>query len=651
MSSARYGRDRGPHAPAPADRDPPPAQEYARLVAATPSAVGVSFGTRHRMHRRSRLDAVARHMLPWGCGGSVHATACGPGGASALSFTPVLAYVSCERYIAQDDVTVLLQHEESGGFVETKSRADGAVVVSGELPSGQYRVTLRKVGYTSKRTSVTLPVAEPCHFRVLSEALVGYMWPKWVQEGEHAEFRVNSSAAYKLELFRYGLEKRKVRTIGWFDEHGPLATQQTTPDGDYTQTGIQFNKEGYSNNPHHRQTVEAPAHDDSSYGGGGLYYVHAENLNGEFFAFPWIVAPAEPTSDVAVLLANMNWNAYNSYGGRSNYIHPKSLPEIPSVSARQDLLRYQDQNAIQFDSESYAPLSFERPEPLNHVPKETQVTDPVDGRSECHVAPAECRLLGWLERQGVPYDTYAETQLHFGTLNLDDYKLLIISAHPEYWSHEMYYALKAWVFERGGRLMYLGGNGLNCEVKFPTPSSMVCFNSPLGGSSSDMAKHARRADGSLSPTPLESRFDYYFESEANLLGVRCTEEGIMTGAPYEVVDPDHWVFDGTGLQAGDRFGEESLHVRCPGGASGHETDKMSPSSPEGTILLAKGTNDGAPTQPGQQTGGAHMVIHETATHGAVFSVGSITYPCSLLVDENISTVTQNVLDRFVAETV
>ena len=25
---------------------------------------------------------------------------------------------------------------------------------------------------------------------------------------------------------------------------------------------------------------------------------------------------------VALLLANMNWNAYNNFGGRSNYIHP-----------------------------------------------------------------------------------------------------------------------------------------------------------------------------------------------------------------------------------------------------------------------------------------------------------------------------------------
>lgn len=53
----------------------------------------------------------------------------------------------------------------------------------------------------------------------------------------------------------------------------------------------------------------------------------------------------------------------------------------------------------------------------------------------------------------------------------------------------------------------------------------------------------------------------------------------MTGAPYRVRDAGHWAFAGTGLTAGDTFGEKCLHRRCPGGASGHETDKVSPSSP------------------------------------------------------------------------
>ena len=131
------------------------------------------------------------------------------------------------------------------------------------------------------------------------------------------------------------------------------------------------------------------------------------------------------------------------------------------------------------------------------------------------------------------------------------------------------------------------------------------------------------------------------ESEAHLLGVVYTEAGVMTAAPYRVENAAHWAFAGTGLRDGDLFGFQSLHERIPGGASGHETDKRSSSSPAGTVLLAKGQNP--------DEGGAEMVCYETDSGGAVFSVGSITYPACLLVDDTLSQLTRNILDRFLAE--
>ena len=80
---------------------------------------------------------------------------------------------------------------------------------------------------------------------------------------------------------------------------------------------------------------------------------------------------------------------------------------------------------------------------------------------------------------------------------------------------------------------------------------------------------------------------------------------------------------------------------APGGASGHETDKISPSSPPGTKLLAKGLNPG--------DGGAHLAMYETASGGATFAAGSICWPSSLLVDEPVSQITANVLRRFMLD--
>tara|TARA_Y100000588_G_scaffold86951_1_gene92512 strand:- start:8043 stop:9641 length:1599 start_codon:yes stop_codon:yes gene_type:complete len=530
----------------------------------------------------------------------------------------LVGYVSDDRYVALDNV--LLEFEKDGESHETTSRATGAIYL--EIEPGRYKITLRKDGYTPKSVDMDIPSNEPYHFRLLSDRLLGYVWPKWVQAGERSEFRVHSSKAYRLDLYRYGWEKEHIRTLGWFDEHGPSATMQITPDGDYTQTGVEWNKRGYSGNPHHTQFVTGPNR-------SGLYYLHAKTEENEFFSFPWIVAPSSPVAKIAVLASNINWNAYNSFGGRSNYIHPDKLPEKPTVNSRLDLDRYTKSVSSGYRHSSYAPVSFDRPEPINHIPESVIITDPIEGRSACHVCPAEWRLFGWMEKEQFSYDLYAETQLHSGVLDLSDYKILIISTHPEYWSQEMYFKTKQWVFEQGGKLMYLGGNGLNCEVSISDNLAVTHHNGMWGG-----------AAGELAEIDKESRFDIYHESEANLLGVRCTDSGIMTGAPYKAVDTSHWIFEGTGLKNGDIFGEQNLHVRCSGGASGHETDKISPSSPKNIKLLAKGLNP--------EDGGAEIVHYETSSGGSVFSVGSINYPSSLPVDPNIQKITRNVLERFLA---
>jgi hypothetical protein len=527
----------------------------------------------------------------------------------------LIGYVSDESYVALADVAVEFT-TAAGDSWQTHSRASGAI--HAELPAGDYLVTLQKPGFGAKRVRMRPRGDQPHHFRLLADGLLGYAWPKCVRAGERAEFRVHSVAEYKLELWRYGWDKEFVRGLGWHDEHGPRAVMQITPDGDYSRTGAQFNKVGYVSAAH-QQMVQAPAR-------SGLYYFHASTKSGRSFAFPWVVAPEKPSAPVAVLASNITWNVYNNFGGRSNYIHADELPPTPTVNARQELKRYQDAKHLTWGSAHYAPISFERPEPINDINLAERITDPIEGRAPNHIAPAEWRLFGWLEREGFAHDLYSETQLHHGVLDLGRYRVLIISTHPEYWTRQMYDRVKAWVFEQGGRLMYLGGNGLNCEVELFPDDTVICHNTAIT---------------SLWPAGMggaESRFARRHESEANLLGVVFDPRGIMTAAPYRVEDGAHWVFAGTGLRTGDWFGQRSLHMRCPGGASGHETDKVSASSPKNVRRLAKGLNP--------DDGGAEMVIFDTPRGGMVFSVGSICWTSSLVVDDGVARITANVLRRF-----
>ncbi len=48
-------------------------------------------------------------------------------------------------------------------------------------------------------------------------------------------------------------------------------------------SGEKWNKFGYSN-PNHKQFVTAPER-------SGLYYFHLHGESGQFFSFPWVVAP------------------------------------------------------------------------------------------------------------------------------------------------------------------------------------------------------------------------------------------------------------------------------------------------------------------------------------------------------------------------
>src|SRR5712691_8747843 len=98
----------------------------------------------------------------------------------------LIGYVSDEMYVALADVLVEFTNDQGGSW-EARSRAGGSIHC--ELPSGEYLVTLAKPGFGSKRVRMTAPSSVPFHFRLLSDGLLGYAWPKCVHSGEISEFR------------------------------------------------------------------------------------------------------------------------------------------------------------------------------------------------------------------------------------------------------------------------------------------------------------------------------------------------------------------------------------------------------------------------------------------------------------------------------
>ena len=534
----------------------------------------------------------------------------------------VIGFVSDEMFVAIADAQLEFKRMDDGQRTEARSSASGAVNL--DLPPGEYEVALAHPNFGSKISTLSISRdMQPHQFRLLSKSLVGYIWPKWCRSGEVGEIRFSAHEAVEISLWRYGWEKEFIRDIGRFQAFAPSGDSQTLPDGDIAKIGVNWNHDRFDYSPDlEALSVTAPEK-------SGLYYFHMKTSSGESFSFPWIVAPAKEVKEkeIAILTSNICWNAYNDWGGRSNYVAANKLPDAPTVSPTQSSPWFRPTGAIWWVGNSFEPLSFDRPEPVNSEELESKITDQIKKIGSEHVA-GEWRLLGWMEKEKNEYDLYSENQFDIGELDLEKYKVLILSTHPEYWTINMYEKLKNWVQNKGGKLLYLGGNGINCSVELHD-NAMTVHNMDL---SEWLPHRAYCGEGALIP----SRFGLRHEVESSLLGVVMSFAGMGTGAPYEAIDVDHPIFKNTNLKNGDKFGFNSPVARCPGGASGHETDKRDSSTPANTRLHARGLNgEGA---------GAELVTLTTDSGGVVISVGSINWTASLPVDDQVALITRNALE-------
>ena len=116
---------------------------------------------------------------------------------------------------------------------------------------------------------------------------------------------------------------------------------QTLPDGFFAETGVNWDA-GFGTV--HAQRITAPERT-------GLYYFHATGESGAFFSFPLVVAPKKPTSSIAVIASTNTWNAYNAFGGRSNYIMAARMIEEPIVNSKSDLPHYKMKEYGEWTSE------------------------------------------------------------------------------------------------------------------------------------------------------------------------------------------------------------------------------------------------------------------------------------------------------------
>ncbi|HQX52372.1 MAG TPA: carboxypeptidase regulatory-like domain-containing protein, partial [Planctomycetaceae bacterium] len=110
----------------------------------------------------------------------------------------LIGYVSDENYVALADVLIEFRF---GGETRAIVRSTPRGAVDADLDPGEYEVTLVKQGYGSKHSRMTVAADRPYQFRLLTDGLLGYVWPRAVKSGERSEFRVHSTEPYRLSLW------------------------------------------------------------------------------------------------------------------------------------------------------------------------------------------------------------------------------------------------------------------------------------------------------------------------------------------------------------------------------------------------------------------------------------------------------------------
>ncbi|MDX1618076.1 MAG: carboxypeptidase-like regulatory domain-containing protein [Balneolaceae bacterium] len=524
------------------------------------------------------------------------------------------------------EVTVSCTDEDGVVVGRADSDSDGRWTIH-ELPrSGTLH--FEHEGYITKSYPTH---AVPEMVRLLERRLIGYHDWLWCRPGEEVTAYIHAPEPFSATLYRHGLDNTAVMT---FPENDPRIQQ--VPDGIFVETGLDWEP---------ALTYAIPDTAEP-----GLYSLLLTSGNQPDFAIPLVVstppdADVSDRNDLLVLASTNNWLSYNIWGGRNRYRNfeeglsepylwdPSFFSELLARAgsiAPAPLVRSIRKLAGMPPTDpdwKFKKLSIKRPF-TNCALEDSDATNPFTN----HLAAGEWRVLAWLEREEIPYDITSCYELHRHPEMLEHYKAVLLSTHSEYWSEEMYYALKENHLENGLSIANVSGNSIYREVAFYADGSHRCASLKFGES---------------------------VEDETRLIGVRFTEGDFGTCAPYNVLEPDHWIFEGLHVRDGQQIGLRSLNRRLPRetdrydpgkpgvksglrgeGASGWETDKLSSTAPADFVTVAKGQN---------RWGGADMVVREPGgTRGGVFSASSITFGGSLLIEEICSGLMNNVLNRFLS---
>jgi N,N-dimethylformamidase len=282
----------------------------------------------------------------------------------------------------------------------------------------------------------------------------------------------------------------------------------------------------------------------------------------------------------------------------------------------------------------------------------------------------DMQLVDWLTRTGRSFDVVTDRDLHEqGPALLARYAAVMTGTHPEYATEMMLESYEHYA-QSGGRLLYMGGNGMYWVTAYDPDDDQVVEIRRWGAT---QAWSAAPGEYHLSFTgEMGGIWRFRGRAPQKSFGVGFVAAGNpgASGSYLRAADDARvsWVFDGVdedGSGAAAPFGTTGVS----GGAAGLEIDSASAllgTSPD-AVVLATSVGHSSDMLEARENfnmtsrvlGGdrnprvrSDLTLVPRAGGGAVFSTGSIAFAGSLLGDptRGVPRLLGNILDRFLAGT-
>lgn len=384
---------------------------------------------------------------------------------------------------------------------------------------------------------------------------------------------------------------------------------------------------------------------------------------------PFFVAPRRRSSDIGVVLPTFTYLAYANFRirGRAAQLAAQLRGQTePQLSPEERyILAHPEVGLSLYDTHGDgSPCCYSsRKRPVLEMSPAYRYSSSGARR---HFS-ADLELLGWLRRRGHVYDVLTDECVHHsGVSLLESYRVILTGSHPEYYTTPMREAVRAYI-ERGGRVMYLGGNGFYWVTSM-TSSRPHLIEVRRGHSGTRTADSPPgEVHHSLTGEP-GGLWRHRGLTPQSLVGVGFCGLGYGNGAGYTPLPTarrSRYAHLLAGVPADDVIGS----FGPTGGAADDEVDHVSVSlgTPPTTVVLA--TSKGlhahgyhtaiedvhqlAPDVMQPDNVGADIAVTDWPGGGTTFAVSSIGWINCLPHnndDNNVSTLTENVLRAFLAQT-